>query len=191
MRRGTLVNPILFGVAHAASTRDLPLRTGPVRRTTLRTVAERLCAVAPHGRVPVVHDYLDRHPAAPDAYGALRTVGSRIKATMAAGPVDWQVRWNTQPRRTRTWFLWHALLDRKLADLVELDALKTRVYYRKALPADLVSDLELMLVVSPLPDANQEISILPADRSVYAKCIAEVGMAAFVKGPCEAYSWLN
>ena len=191
MRRGTFVNPIFLGVAHAAPTRNLPLGTGPVRRTALGAVAERLCAVAPHGRVPVVHDYLDRHPAAPDAYGALRTVGSRIKATMAAGPVDWQVRWNPQPRRTRNSFLWHALLDRELTDLVELHGLQLRIRNEMALPTRHKTDLESVLRVRSFADSNPELTLLVSGRSAYAERIAEVGVAALVKRPRDAYSWLN
>ncbi len=110
---------------------------------------------------------------------------------MAAGPVDWQVRWNTQPRRTRNSFLWHALPNRELADLVELHGLQLRIRNEMALPTRHKTDLESVLRVRSFADSNPELALLVTDRSVYAERIAEVGVAAFVKGPRDAYSWLN
>ncbi len=191
MRRGTLVDPILFGVAHAAPTLDYPLPTGPVQRTALRTVAERLCAIAPHGRVPVVHDYLDCHRAAPDAYGALRTVGSRIKATMAAGPVDGQIWWNPQRRRTTAALLCYPLVDRELADLVELDHLEARIRDWMAFPTHHKIDLKSVLRVRSFAETNPEPTLLVTNRPVDPECVAEVGVTAFVEGSCEAYPGLN
>jgi hypothetical protein len=40
-------------------------------------------------------------------------------------------------------------------------------------------------------DANPELTLLVTNRSVYEERIAEVGVAALVKGPREAYSRLN
>ncbi len=60
MGRGVLVHPVFFGVGHTFPTGHLPVRAGPVKRATLRAVAERLEAVLPSRRVPLVDDHLDR-----------------------------------------------------------------------------------------------------------------------------------
>jgi hypothetical protein len=51
--------------------------------------------------------------------------------------------------------------------------------------------LESVLRVRCLADSNPELTLLVTDASVHVERIAEVGVAAFVKGPCEAYSRLN
>jgi hypothetical protein len=93
------VNPVLFGVSHSATARNLACRSGFVERAGTRTVAERLGSVAALTRIPLIDDHFDWHLASPNAARALLLVGACRKSSMTALPVDRKRRWNTAPGR--------------------------------------------------------------------------------------------
>ena len=87
VRGNFFVYPVRFLIANAASTGYFARGPGPVERTALRAVAERLEPVLLLRRVPVVDDHLHRHPAAPEAGRTLRCISPGIQASMATFPV--------------------------------------------------------------------------------------------------------
>ena len=176
-----LINPVFLGVTHSTSTGNLARWSRPVERTGTRTVAECLRAVAPLARIPLIDDHLHRHPASPHARSALLLVGSRRQSPVTAFAVDRKRRWNTAPRGRRRFFPNLTCGGLQIADLVELNGLKTRIGNRERFARHIVTDLELVFGVSAFSHADEKLPSLASDAAPHPKRVTQIRVAALVE----------
>jgi len=181
MSRGVLINPVFLLPNHPATAGNLSSWTCPVQRARLGAVTERLESVTSLARVPLVHDHLDRHPAAPNTGCTLGLVGSHIQPAMAPRAVDGQIRRNSEPGRRKREDVCRPFDELQAAGPVILDGFGLFVSYRLGLPADDVAHAELMLRMGALADAHEEVPVFATDGSLNSKRITQVAMASLVE----------
>ncbi len=149
---------------------DLARRAGSIERTGTGAVAECLGAVAALARIPLIDDHLHRHLASPQAGGALLLVGSCRQSPVTALAVDRKRRCNTTPRWWRCLFRDLPFSNFRIADLVELNDLETRIGNRQCFAGDGSTHLELHAGPpsrSRLPSSEQlKTRAMPAEEGL-------------------------
>jgi len=104
---------------------------------------------------------------------------------MTALAADRQRRRRAVPWLRRRDCLRAASVDLQFADLVQLRKLGARVSDGHAVAAHAITDPELVLGVRGLADRDRELALLATDRTVDAKHVPEVAVAALIERPRE------
>jgi hypothetical protein len=115
------------------------------------------------------------------ASGALLLVGSCRQSPVTAFAVDRKRRWNTTPRWRRCLFLNLTYSDFQIADLVELNGLKTWIGDRQRFAGDGVTRPELVFGVSAFPHADEKFSGLPSNVAAHSERLAQIRVASLIE----------
>src|SRR5574337_511700 len=165
---------------------NLARRSGSVKRTGTRAVAEGLSSIASLTRIPLINNHLDCHLASPHAGRAFLFVGSCRQSPVTALPVDRKRRWYTPPRWRWCFFGNPTYSNLDMADLVELNSLNTRIGNRQRLAGDGVSRPELVFGVGAFSHTDEKFAGLTSDTAAYPERVTQIRVAALIERAAQA-----